>query len=164
MWTKSRGNWPSIVQDHVHFWFFVVIWILICSKCCCSFGISTLSNLIAELSLCIMAHDMLLVMSARCVARDLHTIAPRPLEHACWREFAAQWGDCKKSRIVLFNVNIIIIIVFVIIVIIIITCSCLAPVLTAVAEDYYYFNFCLVNLHFILLGFVYWLVLCMISV
>ena len=29
------------------------------------------------------------VISARCVARDLHTIAPRPLERACWRQFAA---------------------------------------------------------------------------
>ena len=35
----------------------------------------------------------------RCVARDLHTIVSRPLERTCWRQFAAQWGDCKKSRI-----------------------------------------------------------------
>ena len=42
---------------------------------------------------------MLHVMSARCVARDLHTIAPGPLESRCWREFATQWGDCQKSRI-----------------------------------------------------------------
>ena len=37
----------------------------------------TLSVLIAELSLCYhMAHDMLYVMSAVSLARDLHTIAP----------------------------------------------------------------------------------------
>ena len=34
-------------------------------------------------------------MSARCVAHDLHTIAPRPLKRTWWRQFAAQWGDCK---------------------------------------------------------------------
>ena len=33
---------------------------------------------------------MLHVMSARCLERDLHTIAPRSLE--CRRQFAAQWG------------------------------------------------------------------------
>ena len=33
------------------------------------------------------------------VAHDLHTIAPGPLECACWRQFVAQWGDCKKSWI-----------------------------------------------------------------
>ena len=38
-------------------------------------------------------HDMLHTMSAMCVAHDLHTIAPRPLERA----LAAQWGDCKKN-------------------------------------------------------------------
>ena len=43
-------------------------------------------------------HDMLHVISARCVARDLHATAPGPLERTCWRRFAAQWGDCKKSR------------------------------------------------------------------
>ena len=53
---------------------------------------------------------MLHVISARCVARNLHTIAPGPLEHACWRQFAALWGDCKKSRIALLNAIIIIII------------------------------------------------------
>ena len=55
-------------------------------------------------------HDMLHVMSARCVARDLHTIVPRPVEHTCWRSFAAQWGDSKKSQIVPLNVIIIMII------------------------------------------------------
>ena len=34
--------------------------------------------------------------SAWCVARDLQTIAPGPLECTCWRRFAAQWGDCKN--------------------------------------------------------------------
>ena len=28
---------------------------------------------------------MLHIISARCVARDLHTIAPGPLERTCWR-------------------------------------------------------------------------------
>ena len=32
---------------------------------------------------------MLHVISTRCVARDLHTIAPWPLERTCWRQFAA---------------------------------------------------------------------------
>ena len=41
---------------------------------------------------------MLHVISARCVARDLHTIAPGPHEPACWRQFAVPLGDCKKSR------------------------------------------------------------------
>ena len=53
---------------------------------------------------------MLHVMGAQCVARDLHTIAPGPLERTCWRQFAAQWGDCKKSRIAPLNAIIIIII------------------------------------------------------
>ena len=53
---------------------------------------------------------MLHVMGTRCVAWDLHTIAPGPLGHACWRRFAAQWGDCKKSQIVSLNEIIIIII------------------------------------------------------
>ena len=54
---------------------------------------------------------MLHVLSARCVARDLHTIAPGPLERTCWRRFAAQWGDCQKSRIAPLNAIIIIIII-----------------------------------------------------
>ena len=37
------------------------------------------------------------MISARCVALDLHTIAPTPLECTCWRWFAVQWGDCQKS-------------------------------------------------------------------
>ena len=58
-----------------------------------------------------MAQWRLLVISAWCVARDLHTIAPGPLEHMCWRQSAAQWGDCDKSRIASFNAVIIIIII-----------------------------------------------------
>ena len=58
-----------------------------------------------------MAHGMLHVMSTRCAACDLHTIAPWPLECTCWRQFAAQRGDCKKSRIAPSNVIIIIIII-----------------------------------------------------
>ena len=46
---------------------------------------------------------MLHVINARCVARDLHTTGPGPLERTCWRRFAAQCGDCKKSRIVPLN-------------------------------------------------------------
>ena len=41
-------------------------------------------------------HDKLHAISARCVARDLHTIAPGPLECKCWRQFETQRGDCKK--------------------------------------------------------------------
>ena len=41
---------------------------------------------------------MLHVISARCVARDLHTIAHGPLERTCWRQFAAPQEDCNKSR------------------------------------------------------------------
>ena len=52
---------------------------------------------------------MLQVISARRVARDLHMIAPGPLKCACWRQFAALWGDCKKSRIAPLNAIIIII-------------------------------------------------------
>ena len=43
------------------------------------------------------AHDMFHVMSARCVARDLHTITSWLLERTCWRQFAAQLGDYKKK-------------------------------------------------------------------
>ena len=50
------------------------------------------------------------MISARCVARDLHTISLWPLECTCWRHFAAQW-DCQKSQIVPFNVIISIIII-----------------------------------------------------
>ena len=53
--------------------------------------------------------------SARCVARDLHTITPGPLERTCWRQFAALCGDCKKkSRIASLNAIIIIIIIIIV--------------------------------------------------
>ena len=39
------------------------------------------------------------VKSARSVARNLHTIAHGPLECTCWRQFAAQWGDCKNLKL-----------------------------------------------------------------
>ena len=60
---------------------------------------------------------MLHVIGARCVARDLHTIAPGPLERTCWRRFAVQW-DCKKSRNVPLNEITIIIIIIIIVTII----------------------------------------------
>ena len=56
---------------------------------------------------------MLHAMSARRVARDLHTTAPVLLEHTCWRRFAAQRGDCKESRIASSNAIIIIIYLFI---------------------------------------------------
>ena len=49
-----------------------------------------------SLNRCQAAHDVLHVMNARCVARDLHTITSGPLERACWRQFAAQKGDFRK--------------------------------------------------------------------
>ena len=61
---------------------------------------------------------MLHVISAWSVARDLHMTAPGPLERTCWRRFAEQWGDCKKSQTAPFNVIIIIIIINIIIIII----------------------------------------------
>ena len=54
---------------------------------------------------------MLHVISAQCVACELHTIALRPLECTCWRQFAGQWGDCKKSRSAPLNAIFIIIII-----------------------------------------------------
>ena len=51
------------------------------------------------------------MISARCVACDLHTIAPGLLERVCWRQLAAQGGDCEKSRIAPVNAIIIIIII-----------------------------------------------------
>ena len=54
---------------------------------------------------------MLHVISAQCVACDLHTFVPGLLEHMCWRRFAAQWGDCKNSQMVPLNVITIIIII-----------------------------------------------------
>ena len=38
-----------------------------------------------------MAHNTTLARDQR--SMDLHTIAPGPLERACWRQFAALWGD-----------------------------------------------------------------------
>ena len=55
------------------------------------------------------AHDTLHVIGARCVACDLYTIPPGPLEHMCWRQFAVLWGDCKKSWTAPLNAIIIII-------------------------------------------------------
>ena len=54
---------------------------------------------------------MLHVISALCVARDLHMIAPELLERTCWRQFVAQLGACKKSRIAPFNAIIISIVI-----------------------------------------------------
>ena len=54
---------------------------------------------------------MLHMMSAPYVARGLHMIALWPLERTCWRQFAAQWGGCKKSRIAPFSTTISIIII-----------------------------------------------------
>ena len=50
---------------------------------------------------------MLHVIGARCVAREFNTIVPWPLERTCWRQFAAQRGDCKKSRTAPLNAIII---------------------------------------------------------
>ena len=66
-----------------------------------------------------MAHDMLHVINALCTVRDVHTIAPGPLERACWRQFATQ-RDCKKSRIAPYNAFIIIVIIIIFVIIIII--------------------------------------------
>ena len=38
------------------------------------------------------------MISVRCVARDLHTIAPGPLDRTSWRQFASLWGDLKISN------------------------------------------------------------------
>ena len=59
-----------------------------------------------------LARHILHVISTLCVARDLHTIAPGPLERTCWRQLAAQWEDCKKSRVAPFNAIIIIVIIY----------------------------------------------------
>ena len=76
---------------------------------------------------------MLHVISARCVAGDFHAIAPGPLERTCWRQFAAQWGDCEKSQIAPWNaiITIIITIIIVIIIIIIIILMIVIIILTA---------------------------------
>ena len=68
-----------------------------------------------------MAHNTLHVIGAQCVARDFHTIVPWPLERTCWRQFAAQRADCKKSQTTPLNAIIIIIVIVIIIIIIIIT-------------------------------------------
>ena len=47
------------------------------------------------------------MISAWCAAHVLDTIVPGPLERACWRQFAALWGDCKKCRIAPWNAIII---------------------------------------------------------
>ena len=55
---------------------------------------------------------MLHVIGTGCVARDFHMIMPWPFAHTCWRQVAAQRGDCKKSLTVPLNA-IIIVMVFV---------------------------------------------------
>ena len=83
---------------------------------------SILSNFVAELSIRtkwpVTWH--LHVISARCFARDLHTIAPGPLERTCWKQFTVLWGDCRKSWLAPLNAIIIIIIIITIIIILII--------------------------------------------
>ena len=60
---------------------------------------SALSNTIAELSLPYhMAHDMLHVISARRVARALHTVGPWALQRYGWRQFEEERGDCETSN------------------------------------------------------------------
>ena len=63
---------------------------------------------------------MLHVISALCVERDLHTITPRPLERAWWRQFAAQWGDCKKSWIESFNLILLLLLLLLTIIIVVV--------------------------------------------
>ena len=63
---------------------------------------------------------MLHVISARCVARDLHMTASGPLERTCWIQSTAQRGDCQKSRFPPLNAIIIIIIITIVVVVIII--------------------------------------------
>ena len=48
------------------------------------------SNLIAELSLRAKWHTTLHVISALCVAPNLHTIALGPFQSTCWRRFAVK--------------------------------------------------------------------------
>ena len=47
------------------------------------------------------------MIRSRCVACDLLTIAPRPLERMCWRPVVGQWWDCQKSQSVPVSVIII---------------------------------------------------------
>ena len=54
-------------------------------------------------------------------ASELYDVWLWPLELTCWRQFAAQWGDCKKSRIAppksrIAPLNAIIIIIIIIII------------------------------------------------
>ena len=58
----------------------------------------TVTPRVAPVPSCHVAH-MLHVMSVRCVARDLHANATWPLQCTCWRQFAAQWGDCKNLEL-----------------------------------------------------------------
>ena len=73
-------------------------------------AISTLSNLIVELSLHTTWHVKWHVASDKRWMCCTY-FAPGPLGCTCWRRFTAQWGDCKKSRIVPLNAIIIMIII-----------------------------------------------------
>ena len=42
---------------------------------------------------------MLHVMRALCVARNLHTFAPGPLERACWKQFAGSEEIVKNLKL-----------------------------------------------------------------
>ena len=60
-------------------------------------------------------YSVLHVISARCVVRDLCTIASWPLECKCWRKLTAQSGNCNQSwtapfRVITFAVTLLIII------------------------------------------------------
>ena len=57
------------------------------------------------------ANDMLHVMSDLCIALDLHTTVPWPLEHSVGDSSWRSEGIVKKSYIVPFNAIIIIIII-----------------------------------------------------
>ena len=57
------------------------------------------------------AHCRLHVIRVQCVGRDLHMIAPGPLERMCWRQFLAQEENCNNCRIAPYDASIIIIIV-----------------------------------------------------
>ena len=55
-----------------------------------------------------MACDMFHVINDQCVAHDFHIITPWSRRHACQRQFATHWGDCKKAQ----NANCSVIIIF----------------------------------------------------
>ena len=59
-----------------------------------------------------MACNVLPVVSAWCVAYDLHRIVSWPHQCACLRQLMAQWWDCRKSQTAHFSVIIITIIIF----------------------------------------------------